>query len=169
MSDSAFKTLMASLNSPLVVVTTTAENEAAGCLVGFHAQSSISPEHYCVWLSKANHTYRVSLRASHLAVHFLTEADLATAERFGTRSGENTDKFAGIDLDTDETRVPLIRACPNRMVLERVAMLDDGGDHVCITTRVISTQSEKPFTPLRISDAAHLDAGHDSEERAIHP
>ncbi|AGF72028.1 flavin reductase family protein [Corynebacterium halotolerans] len=169
MSDGAFNSLMASVDSPLVVVTTTAEDEQAGCLVGFHSQSGISPEHYCLWLSKANHTYRVGLRATHFAVHFLAREDLAMAERFGTLSGEDTDKFAGLDVETDETGVPLIRACPNRMVLERIAVLDDGSDHVCVTTRVLSAQARGTFEPLLLSDAAHLDAGHASEERAIQP
>jgi flavin reductase (DIM6/NTAB) family NADH-FMN oxidoreductase RutF len=54
----SFDALMGSADPPLVVLTTAAENESAGCLVGFHAQSSISPPDYCVWLSKADHTYR---------------------------------------------------------------------------------------------------------------
>lgn len=169
MSDDAFGNLMASSDPPLIVVTTAAVGEQAGCLVGFHVQSSITPQHYCLWLSKANHTYRVSLRASHFAVHYLTTEDLALADRFGTRSGEDTDKFAGIDVDTDGNGVPLIRACPNRMLLERIAVLDDGGDHVCITTRVRSAQANGTFVPLRVSNADHLAAGHASEERAIQP
>lgn len=92
----AFTTIMSSLDNPLIVVTTAEGHERAGCLVGFHAQSSISPGRYCVWLSKANHTYRVGLRATHLAVHFLTSGDLALAERFGTLTGDETDKFAGL-------------------------------------------------------------------------
>ncbi|MGH3334947.1 MAG: flavin reductase family protein, partial [Nocardioides sp.] len=114
-SDDAFDILMAAADPPLIVVTTGAEDEQAGCLVGFHVQSSITPQHYCVWLSKANHTYRVALRAKHFAVHFLTRADLPIAERFGTRSGEDTDKFAGLDIDLDDNGVPLLAACPNRM------------------------------------------------------
>jgi flavin reductase (DIM6/NTAB) family NADH-FMN oxidoreductase RutF len=168
-SDDAFDTLMASADPPLIVLTTAAEDERAGCLVGFHVQSSITPEHYCVWLSKANHTYRVSLRAAHFAVHFLTDQDLAIAERFGTRSGEDTDKFAGLDLDVDEFGVPLLRACPNRMSLERIAVLDVGGDHVCLTARVTSAAAREEFVPLRVSNATQLDPGHDSEERAIQP
>jgi flavin reductase (DIM6/NTAB) family NADH-FMN oxidoreductase RutF len=168
-SDDAFGTLMASVDPPLIVVTTVAEDERAGCLVGFHAQSSIDPQHYCVWLSKANHTYRVGLRATHFAVHFLTEADLSIAERFGTVSGEDTDKFAGMDIDLDENDLPLLRACPNRLSLERIAVLDDGSDHVCLTTRVCSASASGAFVPLRVSSAAHLDPGHESDERAIHP
>lgn len=169
MSDDAFTTLMSSIDPPLVVVTTSAEDERAGCLVGFHAQSSITPQHYCLWLSKANHTYRVGLRAPSFAVHFLTADDLELAERFGTLTGEETDKFEGLDVELDEHGVPLLKACPNRMSLERLAMLDDGSDHVCLTTRVSSSHSSGDFTPLRVSDAVHLDPGHESEERAIQP
>lgn len=169
MSDDAFGTLMASADPPLIVLTTAAESERAGCLVGFHTQSSITPQHYCVWLSKANHTYRVGLRAAHFAVHFLTADDLAIAEQFGTLSGEDTDKFAGIDFDLDRDGVPLLSACPNRMSLERIALLDDGGDHVCLTTRARSAHAGGSFEPLRVSSATHLVPGHDSDERVIQP
>ena len=168
-SDDAFGTLMASADPSLIVLTTSFKNEQAGCLVGFHAQSSISPQHYCVWLSKANHTYRVSLRAAHFGLHFLTAQDFTVAERFGTLSGEDTDKFAGIDVDLDENGVPLLVACPNRMSLERIAVLDDGSDHVCLTTRVSAANVTGPFVPLRASSATHLAPGHSSEERAIRP
>ena len=169
MTDDAFGTLMASVDPPLIVVTTAAEDERAGCLVGFHAQSSIEPQHYCVWLSKANPTYRVALRAKHFAVHFLTTENLDLAERFGTVSGEDTDKFAGLDLEPDEHGVPLLAGAPHRLVLERLALLDDGSDHVCLTTRVASAAGTGSFVPLRVSDASHLDPGHDSDERAIQP
>jgi flavin reductase (DIM6/NTAB) family NADH-FMN oxidoreductase RutF len=168
-SDDAFDRLMAAADPPLIVVTTAAEDELAGCLVGFHVQSSIAPQHYCVWLSKANHTYRVALRATHFAVHFLTTQDLTIAERFGTVSGEDTDKFAGVDVDLDPKGVPLLHACPHRMSLERIALLDDGSDHVCLTTRVTSADTTGDFVPLRVSSATHLDPGHASDERAIDP
>lgn len=169
MSKYAFTSLMSSADSSLIVVTTAAEGEQAGCLVGFHTQSSISAQQYSFWLSKANHTYRISLRSALFAVHVLTTEDLAVAEHFGTRSGEDSDKFSGIDLDTEESGVPLLRAVPNRMVVERIAMLDDGGDHVCLTTRVRSAHTAGPFTALRLSDVGHLDPGRASEERAIRP
>ena len=169
MSDEAFDTLMAVADPPLVVLTTAAENKPAGCLVGFHAQSSMAPRHYCVWLSKANHTYRAGLRASHFALHFLAENDLGLAQRFGTLCGEDIDKFDGLDLDIDRNGVPLLTACPNRLLLERVAVLDDGGDHVCLTTEVTSGQTGGPFVALRVSAASHLDPGHDCGERAVHP
>jgi len=165
----AFEELMGRLDPAMAVVTTTSGQELAGCLIGFHTQCSIEPARYVVWLSKANHTYRVGLRAAHFAVHFLTAQDLALAERFGTLTGEDTDKFAGVDFSLDEHGVPLLEACPSRMSLERIAVLDDGGDHVCLTTRVSSAHTAEGFVPLRLSGADHLDPGHDSQERAVQP
>ncbi len=161
--------LMSSVDPALVVVTTAAEGVKAGCVVGFHSQSSMDPEHYCVWLSKANQTYRVSLRASHLAVHFLRVEDLEIAKHFGTTTGEDTDKFADIEFKLDEYGVPLLAACPNRLQLERIALLDDGSDHVCLTAKVWSAQSGEPFDPLRLSNAIGLEPGHENEERAVRP
>lgn len=169
MSDDAFGSLMASADPAMIVVTAAVDGERAGCLVGFHSQSSIDPEHYCVWLSKANHTYRVGLRATRFAVHFLTSADLAVAEQFGTRSGEDVDKFADVDLEPEPGGVPLLAACPNRMLLERIALLDAGGDHVCLTARVISAHTDGTSEPLRASAVIHLDPGRGSEERVIQP
>lgn len=169
MSEEEFDSLMASADSALIVVTTAAESEQAGCLVGFHAQSSMSPQQYGFWLSKANHTYQVSLRSAHFAIHFLTVDDLAMAQRFGARSGEDTDKFRGLDLTSSEHGVPLLSAVPNRLVVERIAMLDDGGDHVGITARVLASETTGPFTPLRVSHIGDLPAGRDNAERAIHP
>lgn len=169
MDEETFNDLMVSADAGLIVVTTAVENEQAGCLVGFHSQSSMSPQQYGFWLSKANHTYRVGLRSAHFAVHFLTAGDLAVAEHFGTLSGEETDKFTGVDVDTADSGVPLLRAVPHRMVVERLTMLDDGGDHVAVTARIASAETTGPFTPLRLSDVGHLDAGRDSVERAIHP
>lgn len=169
MLEGPYGTLLTSADSALVVVTTMAEGESAGCVVGFHSQASMSPRHYCFWLSKANHTYRVGLRARHFAIHFLTADDLPIAEAFGTRTGDDTDKFSPLEVETTEHGVPLLAACPNRLLLDRLTLLDNGGDHVCLTGHVDSTHCEDSFTPLRLSDAAHLTPGHDNDDRAIQP
>lgn len=169
MSAPGLDDLMGSVDSPLIVVTTSAQGERAGCLVGFHSQASIDPEHYCFWLSKANHTYRVALRSDHFAVHFLTTADRELARHFGALSGSETDKFSGLDSIASDHDVPLLADLPNRLLVERVAMLDDGGDHVCLTARVIAIEFGQSFTPLRPSQLGDLKPGHGSDERAIHP
>jgi flavin reductase (DIM6/NTAB) family NADH-FMN oxidoreductase RutF len=164
-----FNTLMAALDSPLVIVTTADDRERAGCLVEFHGQSSIEPQRYCVWLSKANYTYRVALNSSHLVIHFLTVDDLPLAELFGTQTGDTVDKFAGLPVDSGPGGTPVLRQCPNWLAVRRIALLDEGGDHVCLTTEPVAAQTAGPFRPLRISQAAHLKAGHGAEERPEPP
>ena len=61
--DRLFDEVVASANGAMVVVTAAVGEDRAGCLVGFHNQTSIEPRRYTVWLSKANHTYRVALLA----------------------------------------------------------------------------------------------------------
>ncbi len=160
----AFDGIMSSLDAPLVVVTTAAGQERAGCLVGFHSQSSIEPRRYCVWLSKANHTYGVALRSAHLAIHFLTSSDLALAERFGTLTGDSTDKFAGLSVRQGPGGVPVLGQCPHWLVGSRTGLLDEGGDHVCVVSEPVAAHTEGPFRPLRLAQAAHLVPGHDTTE-----
>lgn len=165
MSTEAFDDLMASLDAPMAIVTTALGDERAGCLIGFHAQSSIEPGRYCVWISKANHTYRVMLRSTHLAVHYLTEHDRELAALFGTTSGDDIDKFERCASAPGPHDVPILEACPNHLVVRRTAVLDEGGDHVCVVTEPITSHSAGRFRPLRLSDVDDLTPGHGSEER----
>lgn len=169
MGERAFDSLTSASDPAVIVVTTAAEGVRAGCLVGYHAQSSMVPQHYSVWLSKANHTYRTGLRAAHFAAHFLTQDDLDLAELFATVSGEDRDKFADLEVGTADSGVPVIRQLPHHMLLERTAVLDDGGDHVCVAARVLRSRTTGPFAPLRISDVAHLRPGRAAEDRAVRP
>jgi len=169
MSTSSFESIMTSLDRPMVVVTTVVGQERGGCLVGFHAQSSIEPERYSLWLSKANHTYRLALRATYLAIHFLARDDLPLAELFGTLSGDQVDKLSRTDTETAVDGLPLLVQCPNRLVVRRHALLDEGGDHVCTVTEVVDAHSTGPFEPLLLSHVQHLVPGHEAEERPLPP
>jgi flavin reductase (DIM6/NTAB) family NADH-FMN oxidoreductase RutF len=161
----SFNALVWSQDPALIVVTTAEAGERAGCLVSFHSQSSIGPQRYCVWLSKANHTYRVGLRSTHLAVHFLTSSDLALAERFGSRTGDDGDKFGGLRVSLGPGGAPVLQDCPHWLVARRTALLDEGGDHVCVVAEPVTVHTSGPFEPLRTSGAAHIVAAHRPWER----
>ena len=165
--DDAFDSIMASIDGPLAVVTTHSDQQRAGCLVGFHTQSGIEPHSLAVWLSKANHTFRVAVFAERFAVHFLTDDDLELAELFGTVSGDDDDddKFARCDWREGPDGVPLLDACPHRVVGRKVALLDTTDDHVCLVLAPEEATTTGPFSPLRLSQASHLRAGHQVEER----
>jgi len=162
----AFSALATGTNPAMAIVTTAVGDERGGCLIGFHAQSSMDPSRYCIWLSKANHTYRLALRATHFGVHFLRPDDFELAEQFGTRTGDDVDKFADVASEPHESGVPLLAQVPNWLVGRKIALLDEGGDHVCISADVIdAAASAEGFTPLRFAEVRHLEPGHENTER----
>ncbi|MFE1043655.1 flavin reductase family protein, partial [Streptomyces sp. NPDC058832] len=81
------------LDPDMCVVTAAAGGERAGCLVGFSSQCSLDPVRYAVWLSEVNRTFLVARSADVLAVHLLARDQHGTAELFGGRTGDETDKF----------------------------------------------------------------------------
>jgi flavin reductase (DIM6/NTAB) family NADH-FMN oxidoreductase RutF len=161
-----FDHLVAAPDPAMVVVTTALGDERSGCLVGFHAQSSIEPRRYTVWLSRVNHTYRVALLASHVAVHFLTDSDREVAELFGAETGDDVDKFTGTPWTPGPAGVPLLDACPHRLVGRRITLVDDGGDHVAFVTEPVEARSPGRFRPLRLSSVTGLHPGHEVDEDA---
>jgi flavin reductase (DIM6/NTAB) family NADH-FMN oxidoreductase RutF len=164
-----FDTIAASLDPAMIVVTSAHDGERAGCLVGFHAQSSIEPHRYCVWLSKANHTGRIVQRATTLAVHYLDASQRELAELFGTLSGDDVDKFSRCAWEEGPEGVPLLTDVPRRIVARRIAVLDEGGDHLCVVTEPLSAEADGAFTPLRLSAVDDLTPGHEAEERPAPP
>lgn len=157
-----FDDLVAVADPALVVVTTARGVDVAGCLVGFHAQISIEPPRYAVWLSRLNRTYRVAQLASHVAIHFLTDGDRELAELFGAETGDDVDKFALTPWTRGPGGVPLLDACPHRLVGRRVMLLDEGGgDHACFVSSPIQADSDGPFVPLRLGAVAGMPAGHE--------
>jgi flavin reductase (DIM6/NTAB) family NADH-FMN oxidoreductase RutF len=161
-----YDALVAAADTTLVVVTATYRGERGGCLVGFHCQCSIEPARHAIWLSKANHTCRVALQASHLGVHFLGREDRALAQLFGESTGDEIDKFARCDVVEGPHGVPLLRACADRMVGRRRTSMDDGSDHICFVVEPIEVQRGDATPPMRLSDASDLTPGHAAEERA---
>jgi hypothetical protein len=61
--------------------------------------------------------------------------------------------------------VPLLAACGNRFVGRKVALLDEGSDHVCVVLEPLEATSTGDLRPLRLSQVDHLDPGHDAQER----
>jgi flavin reductase (DIM6/NTAB) family NADH-FMN oxidoreductase RutF len=166
-----FSRLMQTLDAPLVVVTATDGRERAGCLVGFHSQCSIDPVRYAVWLSKANHTYRVSLLAEHVGVHLLTDHDHPLAELFGGHSGDQLDKFDRCGWTAGPHGVPVLHNCAASFVGRREALFDGGTDHVCFVLSPIDVRDDRDagMRPLRLHQVGDITPGHEAEERPVPP
>ena len=124
----AFHRIVADLDYPMFIVTAAATGERSGCLVGFAGQCSIHPPRFAVWISKKNHTYRVALSADALAVHVLSVEERHLAERFGTRTGDRDDTFAGCAWHPGPLGVPVLDEV-ERWFAGRVVETADTGDH----------------------------------------
>jgi flavin reductase (DIM6/NTAB) family NADH-FMN oxidoreductase RutF/anti-sigma regulatory factor (Ser/Thr protein kinase) len=162
----ALEQLTERADATMIVVTAAYRGERAGCLVGFHSRCSIDPVRHAVWLSKANHTCRVAIQATHLGIHFLGTEDRDLARLFGEQTGDETDKFARCDVMDGAHGVPMLSACPDQIVAQRLTAMDDGSDHVCFIVEPVDAHRGADRTPMRLSDVSDLEPGHAAEERA---
>ena len=160
----AFDELVRALDQATVIVTTAVGEERSGCLVGFHSQSSIDPPRYVVWLSPANHTHGVALRASTFAVHLIPREQRDLAELFGGRTGDVDDKLGRCDWEPGPDGVPLLAGCPDRFVGRRRGWLAGEGDHDGVVLEPLAAQLRNHGPWMRLSDATDIDAGHPAHE-----
>ena len=157
-----FDRLMSLLDYPMYVVTTRADDESAGCLVGFTSQVSIGPPRFLVGLSKRNHTYRVAQRADHLAVHLVPRRHGELARLFGGETGDRTDKFAGCAWHSGPNGMPILDDAAGWFVGEVLSRYDVG-DHVGFLLEPVAGSAPDKFEPLvTFSDVRDLDPGHEA-------
>lgn len=158
----AFEKLVAMLDYPMYVVTTTSDGTKAGCLVGFTSQVSIGPPRFLVGLSKRNHTYRVARDATHLAVHLVPRRHRDLARLFGSETGDRTDKFARCEWHSGPHGLPVLSDAAGWFageVLERF----DLGDHVGHVLAPIAGHAPDEFEQLvTFADVRDLEPGHDA-------
>ena len=164
--DEAFDSVMRRRNPDMLIVTTAVGEEQAGCLVGFHSQCSIEPDRYAVWLSKANHTCQLALRATHLGLHFLRHDQLDLAEIFGTMCSDEVNKFTLAGSRVGPFDVPIIDACNDRVIARRTAFLEEGSDHICFVLEPVEACSGPRTRPLRLDEVVNLVPGHQTDDSA---
>jgi flavin reductase (DIM6/NTAB) family NADH-FMN oxidoreductase RutF len=160
-AERAFDALVRDLDAAMVVVTTAAEGERSGCLVGFHSQCGIEPRRYAVWLSRINHTFGLAGRAHTFAVHLLDEGDTDLAELFGGRSGDELDKFSRCTWAPGPDGVPMLAGVRAGFVGRRVSFTDVGADHHCLVLDPVNAWRDgDPSRMLTLRGAHGIEAGH---------
>jgi flavin reductase (DIM6/NTAB) family NADH-FMN oxidoreductase RutF len=154
-----FEEIVADVDSPLYVVTAASGGEHAGCLIGFATQCSMEPVRFGVWLSKLNRTYRVASCAPTLVSHLLRETDRDLAVRFGAETGDDVDKFDGIDWRPGPGDCPVLAGLDwfAGAVVDRL----DTGDHVAFVLAPIAGECERRGVPqLTYANISDVEAGH---------
>ncbi|MCW2651218.1 MAG: hypothetical protein JWR32_2194 [Mycobacterium sp.] len=158
----AFDQLVGLLDYPMFVVTTGADDDLAGCLVGFTSQVSIRPSRFLVGLSKRNHTYRVARRAAHLAVHLLPRRKRALARLFGSETGDRINKFDRCAWHEGPYSVPILDDAIGWFA-GRILNQFDVGDHVGFLLDPIAGHAPARFDELvTFSDVRDLEPGHEA-------
>jgi flavin reductase (DIM6/NTAB) family NADH-FMN oxidoreductase RutF len=154
-----FAELVAGLEYSMFIVTVRADEQRAGCLVGFACQTSLDPPRFLICLSRLNHTCRVAASAEALAVHFVPQQAEGLARLFGGCTGDEVDKFAQCAWQPGPGGVPILQECPNWFVgwvLERL----DLGDHVGYLLEPIAAQRGPSEPYLSFHQAMHIEPGH---------
>ena len=155
----AFHGVMSSVEHPMVIVTASDGTNRGGCLVGFSAQCSIDPARYVVCISKKNHTHRIARATDTLIVHFPAADQRSLAEHFGTLTGDEVDKFAGIAVHDGPGGAPVIDDV-HRWFAGRVIEMLDSGDHVAFMLAPVDGQVGEWTGQLGFQAVKDLDAGH---------
>lgn len=151
---------IAGLDYPMFVVTAAdqATGARAGCLVGFATQCGIDPFRFLVCVSKSNHTHPVAANARIVAVHALSADQHDLAALFGGQTGDEVDKFAKCDWRSGPDGVPLLTACPRRLV-GTILKRFDLGDHTGLLLAPVAEAGEAA-PPLMFSMVRDIEAGH---------
>ncbi|MBE1536716.1 flavin reductase family protein [Actinomadura algeriensis] len=154
---------VAGFDYPMFVVTAvdSGTGTRGGCLVGFATQTSIDPFRFLVCLSRRNHTYRVAEGATVLAVHVLgrDEDQQRLAALFGTRTGDEIDKFDRCSWRPGPEGVPLLTGARRRLV-GRILERADLGDHAGFLLAPLSVTAGAETVPLSFRSLPALDPGH---------
>ncbi len=155
----ALARMVAALDGAMVLVTCADGEDRAGCLVGFHTQTSIDPPRFLACISRTNRTHRVAARAPVLAVHRLGPGDRALAELFGAETGDEVDKFARCRWRPGPGGAPLVEGVAGWVVGDVVARVPLG-DHTghLLSPRAGSDEGaggRLPFGAVRDLEAGH--------------
>jgi flavin reductase (DIM6/NTAB) family NADH-FMN oxidoreductase RutF len=156
-----FVQITVALDYPMLIVTTAADGERAGCLVGFSTQCSVDPPRYLVCLSDKNRTTRVAARASALAVHFVPKTARDLAELFGSETEDRTDKFDRCAWHPGPHGLPLLDGC-RRWFAGQILDRRRVGDHIGhLLEPYAAADDEHAEEMLMFSEAKTIEPGHD--------
>jgi flavin reductase (DIM6/NTAB) family NADH-FMN oxidoreductase RutF len=155
----SFDAIVGHLEYSMFIVTTRADGERVGCLVGFATQTSIDPQRFLICLSRTNHTWRVGRDAPLFAVHAVSAEDGDLAELFGGRTGDDVDKFALAAWHEEEGGIPVLDRCENWFIGRVLARLD-AGDHEAYLLEPVAAHCGPQDEDFTFHRAMRIEAGH---------
>ncbi len=152
----ALQSIVADLDYPMAIVTTTDGTERAGCLVGFAAQCSIDPRSSWCRCRSAT-TPRRWLRKRLL--HFPSCAVWDLAALFGEQTGDEVDKFGRCSWKPGPRGLPRLSGC-SRWIAGAIVERVDTGDHVGHLLEPFDAATDDWSGQLGFQAVQDLEPGH---------
>jgi flavin reductase (DIM6/NTAB) family NADH-FMN oxidoreductase RutF len=153
--------LVSELDYPMFIVTVASGGQRAGCLVGFATQCSIDPPRFLVCLSEKNRTFRVALRAEVMVVHLVPAEAGGLVELFGSRTGDDLDKFERCAWSPGPAGSPMLDDCANWFA-GRIVERMDAGDHTAFLLDPFDAASDTGEGTFTFHRAKHMQPGHEA-------
>jgi len=142
-----FKAALGQWPSGVTVVTTLVDGAWHGMTASSFSSVSASPPLVSICLLKDIYTHQLIKNAGIYGINILAKDQTEVGKIFAGMSPEITDRFAGLDVVTAETGVPLLT--------QSVAWLDckvvheyDGGDHTIFVGEVVAAEVTRQTGPL---------------------
>ena len=160
--DEPFDRLVGMLDYTMFVVTTQADGQPSGCLVGFATQTSMRPPRFLAGLSRKNHTTRVAARSDHLAVHVLSRRHIGLAHLFGGQTGDQVNKFDRCSWHTGPEGMPILDDAVAWFVGKTLKRLDLG-DHIgYLLEPGVGDAADRADDLVSFPDVADMEPGHEA-------
>ena len=144
------------LTNGLYVVTASHGGVAGGFTAAWITQVSFAPLLVGVSINPGNATWRLVENSGCFVVNVLAVGQLEVARRFGTSSGRDVDKLAGVAVRSTASGIVLTDSVA---WLEcQVEQAHPAGDHVVVIARATAGDLLNPAAPpMRYSDTGDLD------------
>jgi len=135
----------------LWLVTSAAGARLGGFIATFVNEASIVPDmpRVLVGISRQHFTWELVEASNAFALHLLAEEHLGWVWRFGTHSGRDFDKFAGMTFRRGKTGSPILADAPAWLECRVEARLNTGERTVYLAA-VVAAECRRPFTPLTV-------------------
>jgi flavin reductase (DIM6/NTAB) family NADH-FMN oxidoreductase RutF len=149
------------LSYGVYVVGVAAGNRRDGFTAAWVMQASFDPLLLALSINPSNASYELLHLGGGFTVNVLTQAQLDLARRFGTRSGRNEDKLAGIRWRPGRSGAPILEQALAYFDCE-LAGRHRAGDHELVLGRVVDGKIlDLGAAPLTYADTGDMDGSAD--------
>jgi flavin reductase (DIM6/NTAB) family NADH-FMN oxidoreductase RutF len=149
------------LSYGVYVVGVAAGDRRDGFTAAWVMQASFDPLLLALSINSSNASYELLHAGGGFTVNVLKQGQLELARRFGTRSGRNEDKLAGIRWRPGRTGAPILEQALAYFDCE-LAGRHRAGDHELVLGRVVDGKILDPgAAPLTYADTGDMDGSAD--------